>query len=321
MYYFSESYSVGRKKFHEVCSRAGLKIEPHINSQANAPAADELAMDVVWCGPAKAEKVMLITCGTHGLEAAPGAATILKWIDDGAHQHLPNSTAVMIVHAVNPYGWAHSSRSNEDNVDINRNFLDHNAPYPKNPVYGELHDLVISDDVSNYGLDVSIQKFHDYSRQNGANTAIHGITGGQFTNNQGLSYGGVAPGWSNETLLKSVREKLVFAKKVAAIDWHTGIGEFAEPFIIIEDTKHSKMFNRAAGWWGGKYIHRDDIFGSAGSPDYSGLLIQGLQKEIKALNNADVLSLAHMVWTACCKHCSWTDGCGAGLRSPKQQRN
>ena len=291
MYYFSESYSAGRKKFHEVCRRAGLKIEPHINPHANAPAGDELAMDVVWCGPAKAAKVMLITCGTHGLEAGPGAATILKWIEDGVHQHLPDNTAVMIVHGVNPYGWAYSSRTNEDNIDINRNFLDHSVPHPKNTVYGELHDQVISDDVSHYGLDVSIQKFHDYSRQNGANAAIHGISGGQFTDLQGLSYGGRSPSWSCETLLKLVRERLIFAKNIVAIDWHTGIGEFAEPFIIIRDTKHSKMYNRAADWWGGEYLHCDDIFGGAGSPDYSGLLLQGLQNEIRSLSSADVLSV------------------------------
>jgi len=291
MYFFSENYSAARKKFHKTCRQADFKVESHINFQAKAPTADELAMDVVWCGSENATKVMLVTCGTHGLEAAPGAATILKWIEGGAHQCLPDDTAVMIVHGVNPYGWAWSSRTNEDNVDINRNFLDHNSPYPENSSYGVLHELVINDDVSSHGLEISIQKFHEYSQLHGANAAIHGLSGGQFTNRHGISYGGAAPSWSYTTLTKAVCEKLVFAKKVAIIDWHTGIGDFSEPFIILEGEKHGEQFSRAASWWGEKYVHRDDIFGSAGSPDYSGLLIQGLQKEIKALNNADVLSV------------------------------
>src|SRR3546814_17471906 len=45
---------------------------------------------------------------------------------------------MLFVHAVNPFGFAHMLRVNENNVDLNRNFLDFAAPLPPNPVYAAI---------------------------------------------------------------------------------------------------------------------------------------------------------------------------------------
>ena len=47
-----------------------------------------------------------------------------------------------MVHAINPHGFAWSRRVTEDNVDLNRNFVDHAQPYPSNPGYEELRAAI-----------------------------------------------------------------------------------------------------------------------------------------------------------------------------------
>ena len=41
-----------------------------------------------------------------------------------------------MIHALNPFGFAHLRRANEDNVDLNRNFVDHEGGnYPENDLF------------------------------------------------------------------------------------------------------------------------------------------------------------------------------------------
>ena len=51
--------------------------------------------------------------------------------------------ALLLIHAVNPFGFSHLKRTNEDNIDLNRNFNDFATPYPDNPVYEQVHDLLV----------------------------------------------------------------------------------------------------------------------------------------------------------------------------------
>lgn len=50
---------------------------------------------------------------------------------------------MLSVHAANPYRFSHPERTNEEDVDLNRNFNDFTAPSPDNPVYEQIHDLLV----------------------------------------------------------------------------------------------------------------------------------------------------------------------------------
>ena len=73
--------------------------------------------------------------------AAPGIQTFLL-ARRASRRALPDGVALVLVHAVNPWGFAWLRRVNEDNVDLNRNFLDHGAPHPENPDYDGLYDVL-----------------------------------------------------------------------------------------------------------------------------------------------------------------------------------
>ena len=50
---------------------------------------------------------------------------------------------VLMLHAINPHGFSHLRRGNEDNVDLNRNFIDWTAPPPGNAAYADLHPALV----------------------------------------------------------------------------------------------------------------------------------------------------------------------------------
>ncbi len=61
---------------------------------------------------------------------------------------MPKDVAVLHVHAINPYGFAWLRRTNEQNIDINRNWINFDLPLPENPLYEELSDFLCPTDWS-----------------------------------------------------------------------------------------------------------------------------------------------------------------------------
>jgi len=285
---FSDSYAQGRVKFLDACARAGAKLEARVNPSVRAPDGGELVTDAAWFGAPTARKVVLFIVGTHGLEAAAGSATVLQWITQGAVR--PDDVAVMIVHAVNPYGWAYSSRGDENNVDLNRNCVDRALPLPANAVYRELHDQVISEDVSDEGLARTLGVFWSFAKERGAALTFQGLAGGQYDFPDGFSYGGAEESWSYRNLRALVRDSLGEAEKVAVIDWHTGIGPHGAPFVIAQTPPGTEGYERLGKWWGEEHLHFGDLFGEAGAPDYSGLVVEAVENEIRNLSGAQVVS-------------------------------
>ena len=60
----------------------------------------------------------------------------------GARRSTP-AYASCFLHALNPYGFSHLRRTNEDNVDLNRNFRDFSTLPPPNAAYAEVHGFMV----------------------------------------------------------------------------------------------------------------------------------------------------------------------------------
>ena len=113
---------------------------------------------------------------------------------------LPKDTGALIVHAINPYGFAWTRRVNEDNVDLNRNFVDHDKGYPKNDGYLALADAILPKTWAKEDLESTQRVLDAYAQKNGAFALQGAITGGQYTHADGVFYGGSKPTWSNRTI-------------------------------------------------------------------------------------------------------------------------
>ena len=103
---FSENYTNAREKFLGAARAAGAVIDSYPHSE-RGPEDGILAADTAWLGESKALRVMVTISGTHGVEGFFGSATQIEWLRRAkAAPPLPKDTAVLHVHAINPYGFA-----------------------------------------------------------------------------------------------------------------------------------------------------------------------------------------------------------------------
>lgn len=205
------------------------------------PEGEALSTDVVRFGApvGQADRVLLLLSGTHGVEGHAGSALQHDLVTSGRLDALPERTAVVLVHAVNPYGMAWDRRVDADNIDVNRNFIPDpsatdevqaGAPYdeavlPENALYDDV-DSTLNPTTATF--DLADQSFLEdllafYGRV-GEHAAMKTLSGGQYTHPAGVQYGGRHVSWSRRTLERIWSEQLAGARLLVNLDVHTGLG-------------------------------------------------------------------------------------------------
>lgn len=277
---FSPSYASARGRFLLAADRAGARLDTFSHDTAFAPDGGTLSTDVAVLGPPDAQNALLIVSGTHGPEGFVGSAAQIALLDGLATQAQAVSVRVVLVHAINPWGFAHTSRTTENNVDLNRNFIDWRRPPPANAVYDELHACLCPAEQSPTARQAAEAHRLAWIARHGEDAYVDGTARGQYGHADGLHYGGAAPEWSNQTLQTVVNRHLAGVKRVALIDWHTGLGDPGEPFFLCFNEPGSAAWQRACAWWGRDNIESQGGFEGASRPRYDGLLFYGVQRFI-----------------------------------------
>ncbi|MGO9398508.1 MAG: M14 family metallopeptidase [Xanthobacteraceae bacterium] len=285
--YFSASYAEARRKFLEAARAGGAAIESHVNPNAQGMNGEELATDVACFGDLDAENLFITCAGTHGNEGFCGSGCQVGLIKEDIINARPQSVAVLLVHAINPYGFSHLRRVTEDNVDLNRNFQDFAKPLPENPRYSEIHDLLVPSDWDGPGrakAEAGLQAWRD---DNGGMSAFQAVVaGGQYKFPDGMFFGGQRATWSSQTFRAIVKKHGAAAKRVGLIDVHSGLGPtgYGEPISIVAPDTPS--FERARAWWGREVTSLTD--GTSKSPPVTGPLIGSIEQ---SLPGAEVTSI------------------------------
>lgn len=247
---FPETYVEGRGWFRAAAAAAGARLASHVLPARLGPDGEELATDVAWLGPPDARHVFLSIAGTHGTEYFCGVAGQLQWLATADSHSLPPGVAVCLVHAHNPYGAAYASRSNENNVDLNRNFFPGPLP-PRTPALGAaLRECLYTREMSEHVLVDAMARFQDLLAGGSRPAVLEAIGAGQNSHPDGLTYCGVAPEWSTRNLQQLVSRDLARAEKVAVLDWHTGLGAFGAASLMTDMAPDTEAFRWAATWWG-----------------------------------------------------------------------
>ncbi len=268
--YFSTDYATARHRFLEAAQAAGVRVES-IRHPDTGPNGGPLYTDVALIGPGQASRILMLVSATHGIEGFAGSGIQTGLLRDGIAARLGPDLAIVMVHALNPYGFAHLRRVNEDNVDVNRNFVDHSLRYPDNPGYERLADALAPKRLSFSANLAAGLSFLWFRLTEGKARRQCAITAGQYTHPDGLFYGGNGETWSNRTIRNIVRDYLSHAQQVAIIGLHTGLGPCAEAEIILNEPKTSPAYRRAVAWWGDART-RTTVTGEAVSCHLSGPL-------------------------------------------------
>ena len=264
---FATDYQVARSKFLPAAREAGGEIES-VGHPDRGPDGGELATDIAWFGPRSAEAVLVLVSATHGVEGFCGSGAQVDWLRRGEASQLPAGLAVMLVHAINPYGFAWLRRVTEDNVDLNRNWVDFGAPLPANPAYNALRSAICPPLWDEAAQADSARTLAEFAAQNGFPALQQAVSGGQFSHPEGVFYGGAGPTWSRRTQSDILQNLLREAGKVGVIDFHTGLGPWGYGEQILTERRGSPAFARAAKWWGASITSPAD--GTSTSADITG---------------------------------------------------
>jgi len=216
---------------------------------------------VARLGPDDASKIVMTISSTHGVEGYCGSGFQVDWLASVGAAGLPRDTAAVMVHAINPYGFAWTRRVTEEGNDLNRNYVDHSKPYPVNEGYLEIADYLIPKDLGEATLKAAEAKLADYRKKVGDVAYFRAVSGGQYSHPDGMFFGGGGPSWSNRTLHAIADKFLKGRSDVAVIDFHTGLGPYGYAEPIIGRKREDPAFARVSAWigGGGKSLFGDSI--------------------------------------------------------------
>lgn len=255
--YFAADYQEARGKFLDAAKSAGMAVTSHPHP-GKGPDGGALAMDVAVAGDASCPNALICTSATHGVEGFCGSGAMVGLMREGVVAERPADTAVVLVHAHNPHGFAHLRRTNEDNIDLNRNFVDHTGGHPANRDYAEVHPWLVPADWDGPARDAADTAIAGYIAAHGEGDYQKVVSMGQYSHADGLFYGGVAPSWSNKTWRAVLREHGADRQRLCVIDYHTGLGPRGYGEIQFERGPEDPEFLRAQRWYNGEVTSPED---------------------------------------------------------------
>jgi hypothetical protein len=231
---FSDNYFDARQRFLDLASQTGLAVETFEHPEVT-DTQGVIATDVTRLGPVSAKNVLFVLSGVHGTELTAGSGLQLGLIAEYA-DHLPADTAIVFVHAVNAVGSSRCRRTDEGNVDPNRNVRDFAKTLPVNEAYASLHRAICPEDWVGARREAAEVEISSWIEKNGQDGLTKNVLRGQYDFPNGLFYGGTRRVWCVENLSGIIKSHANNASRVAVLDLHTGLGPkgYGEPMRMHE---------------------------------------------------------------------------------------
>ncbi len=244
--YFSGSYFEARRRLLDAGAVHGARHETQPIA-ARGPRGEPLSLDVLEFGPAGAGAVLVVSSGLHGVEGYFGSAVQLAWLSNLAMATLRQSPVVRVVllHALNPFGFAWNRRWNEDLVDVNRNFLSTGQHYAGSPARYRDVDPLINPASPPSRWEPFLLKALWIIGKYGFAPLREAVPVGQYDFPRGLFFGGHGPSETNSIVIQHLPRWIGPAKRVVHVDLHTGLGRWATGRLLVEAARDALR----VAWW------------------------------------------------------------------------
>jgi len=253
---FFDEYEDVREHLKETVSTLKEKGYPVELYSQPINAEDDLYIDNIYIpSNDKQTNLIVLTTGVHGIEGYIGSVMLDVFWNEIYPDINKDNTGVLVVANVNPYGMKYHRRYNENNVDLNRNFIldwdsfdmSVNKDYPKvDSFLGPQKEMgnILWHEAGFYGSLIKEVV------QDGADVISNALLGGQYEYPEGVYYGGNGDEAST-TYLKDVFKQTLESEyeNIVHIDIHSGYGPrynmviFNSVFDTITEEESIKMFN------------------------------------------------------------------------------
>ena len=265
---FSACYLTGRQRWLEQLTKLSDPVQylPY-PCAGYGPDHEVLITDTAWIGAEDASKALVIISGTHGIEGFAGNAVELDWLRllaDGT-VIIPDDTALLMIHALTPWGYAWQRRCDADGVDLNRNIVDFSKALPNNSGYEQLRSALFIFDAQQRQA-----AFTEFEQQHGRDAFERAISAGQYTDPSGPFYGGRAPAHGRRVTEELIQRYALASRDLAVIDVHTGLGSYGYGEIICDHEPDSPATAMAKSWYGDSVML--PLLGTSTSVPKTGLL-------------------------------------------------
>ncbi len=227
--YYAETYEEHRADFRALLPEISRYWPGAELSQYPVKTGEEdLTIDLIRALPLdKRKRLLFISTGLHGIEGYVGAAVIKLFVREYLHRLNPDDTGLYLVHAINPWGMKHHRRVNENNIDLNRNFVfdQDKSNSSANPAYDRANSFL--NPVK--PLRSAANPFFYVRLLNlilcmGPANFREAVLFGQYRYPKGLYYGGSGFEQSTKVLSDLFLEAAAISERLMLIDMHSGYG-------------------------------------------------------------------------------------------------
>ena len=247
---FPVSYEQSRTRFRQMLPEI-KKFWPdaalHQHSLRQFP---DLAIDWIKAsGKTATNKLLVFTTGEHGIEGFVGSAMLELFFQKYLLELDPDTTGLVLVHAIDPWGMKYFRRTNPNNVDLNRNFVWEISQLEDkfNPTYHEFHHFFGGErKIGPLGLEnlgfISGYLTNLFTIGKAKFWAAKNL--GQYAFPKGIHYGGTEIQEEVETTKAIFREAFEACGKILHFDMHTGYGPRYQMTIVnsVFEPKSSAEF-------------------------------------------------------------------------------
>ncbi len=261
---FSPDYIAARDRFRALAAARGFLLEAYSIGR-EGPSGEDLTIDAAILGDERPERAVVVSSGLHGVEGFFGSAVQTALLEGELAEGWspPLGSALVLLHALDPYGVAWIRRFNEDNVDLNRNFLVDGEAYQGSPVhYAELNGLLNPEGAPG-GLDLFWPRALWAILRHGMPEMKQAVAGGQYDYPRGLFFGGHEPSRTQRILAKHLPRWIGDSGPVLHVDFHTGLGPWATYQLLLEPGLGPRRLARLEAQFGAEIIQPADPNGIA----------------------------------------------------------
>ena len=229
---FPPDYRAARARFRSAASARGFRLETYPIDQG-----PDLTVDVALGGDENPSRLVVVSSGLHGVEGFLGSAIQASILEgDPDDWPLPPGSGLLLLHALDPFGFARLRRGDASNVDLNRNFVLEGEEFSGSPpTYREI-DRVLNPRRPPRRFDLLAIESLPSILRHGKNALKRAIAGGQYDFPHGLFFGGHGPSPTRLLLEEQMPRWVGSADRVIHLDVHTGLGRWGNLALLLEDT-------------------------------------------------------------------------------------